>query len=128
MTHEVLDTDSNEEISLPQVVEEPEQEIPAEPVKFFFMAAVRVIYIREEKVKEKSVNILLELSDPNIVKATLNDLNQAAANRVVNEGQLPPDSVREIIVMGIWPLASCTRTHFHTSVPVLDTTTNQAES
>lgn len=125
MNNPINDLDSNEEV-VNHANFDPIPQNEVEPNKFFFMGAVKVIYLREDKVKEKTVNVLIELADSNIIKSTLNDLNQAAANRVINEGQLPSDAVKDIVTLGIWPLACCTRQHFHEHHAVMDTSERPA--
>lgn len=92
-----------------QEILEPVMETPPH---FFFIAAVRVAYQRDGKLKERSVNILLDLIVPHITQQTLTDINRAAANRIVEDMKVEFDSIQDIVIQGISSLGMMTPDEF----------------
>lgn len=96
--------------------EEPAVET-AEPsveqsVHFYFIAAVRVAYVREDRLKERSVNILLDLMVPYVSQQTLADINRASANRIIEEMGIQINDIQDIVIQGISSLGAMTPEEF----------------
>lgn len=104
-------TEDHIEESLAETVTEPEEVIPERP-HLYIIAAVKVIYVRDGAVKERTVNVLLDLLVPFITRQTLNDVNKAAAGRVMEEGNVKDEDIRGAVIMNISSLGEMTPEQF----------------
>lgn len=104
-------TEDHIEESLAETVTEPEEETPEQP-HLFIIATVKVIYVRNGAVKERTVNVLLDLLVPYITQQTLNDMNKAAAGRVMEEGNIKAEDIRGAVIMNISSLGEMTPEQF----------------
>ena len=104
-------TEDHIEESLAETVTEPEEVTPERP-HLYIIAAVKVIYVRNGAVKERTVNVLLDLLVPYITQQTLNDMNKAAAGRVMEEGNVKAEDIRGAVVMNISSLGEMTPEQF----------------
>lgn len=100
---EIIDAETMED--QPDVIQteqsEPVTEAEAEQGRFYYLAAVKIVYLRDAKPKEKTVNVLLDLAYPHINQKTLNDINRAACGRIMKEANVEGENIREAIVMNI---------------------------
>lgn len=103
-------TEDHIEESLAETVTEAEV-IPEQP-HLYIIAAVKVIYIRNGSVKERTVNVLLDLLVPFITRQTLNDVNKAAAGRVMEEGNIKDEDIRGVVILNISSLGEMTPEQF----------------
>lgn len=103
-------TEDHIEESLAETVTEAEV-IPEQP-HLYIIAAVKVIYVRNGAVKERTVNVLLDLLVPYITQQTLNDMNKAAAGRVMEEGNVKAEDIRGAVIMNISSLGEMTPEQF----------------
>ena len=112
-----------------QTITETEAPEPAqEPIRYFFMAAVKVVFVREDKAREKTVNVLMDLGEPNIVRKTINDINRSAMKRVISETGITAEDIRDSIILNVWPMAACTATYFHEAAPINEDSEREVES
>lgn len=79
----------------------------------YFMAAVRVIYMRDEALKERDLNVLLEMPSMDILKKDLATIQQAAMERLKMENDVTPDMVKDAVILNVMPLAHATPAVFH---------------
>ena len=97
------DTASAEEVSYDDEI--VVEEIPEpESLHYYFIATVKIIFIREGRPRERTVNVLMDLLVPFITQNTLNDMNRIAAGKVVREGNVDENDIKEAITMSISPL------------------------
>mgnify|MGYP000253437875 CR=1 FL=1 len=89
----------------------PEVEVRFQP-HFYFLAAVRVAYLREERLKERSVNILLDLQVPYVSQQTLADINRAAATRIIDEMAIQLNDIQDIVIQSVSSLGAMTPEEF----------------
>lgn len=108
---EILEADSAQDIDQEKEAPAPEPE-QAEMPHFYFIAAVKVVYIREGKLKERTVNVLMDLIVPYINQNTMNDINRAACGRVMGENKVNGEDIREAVIMSISLLGQMTPTEF----------------
>lgn len=114
---EVIESDSQDELPTPDAHQGSHvQEAPPEPFRFYFIAAVKVLWVREGKGKERTLNVMINLSVPYITQNTLNDINRAACGRVMSENKVPGEDVREAIVLGVSLLGQMTDTVFREEI------------
>lgn len=114
---EIIESDSQDELPTPDAHQGSHvQEDAPEPYRFYFIAAVKVLWVREGKGKERTVNVMINLSVPYITQNTLNDINRAACGRVMSENKVPGEDVREAIVLGVSMLGQMTDTVFREEI------------
>ena len=114
---EIIESDSQDELPTPDAHQGSHvQEEAPEPYRFYFIAAVKVLWVREGKGKERTVNVMINLSVPYITQNTLNDINRAACGRVMSENKVPGEDVREAIVLGVSMLGQMTDTVFREEI------------
>lgn len=112
---EITEDDSRDEFPEPQE-DGDAQTGDMEPFRFFFIAAVKVLWVRDKKPKERTVNVMLNLVVPYITQNTLNDINRAACGRVMAENKVPGEDIREAIVMNVSILGQMTERTFREEV------------
>lgn len=83
------------------------------PKMYFFMAVITLFYMRDEKLKERPVNILLELPDDNITQDTLQSVQKAALQRLHQENNVEAADVKDAVITNIVRLAHCRPSEFH---------------
>lgn len=114
---DIFEADSRDDVPEPQQESDiPDEGQPQEPYRFFFLAAVRVLWVRDGKGKERTVNVLLNLAVPYISQNTMNDINRAACGRVMKENNVKGEDVREAIIMGLSILGQMTETMFNEQI------------
>ena len=82
-------------------------------LKIFFTIAGLITYERDEKIKQRHLNVLLEQDSPNMTQATLKNVYKAALDRVQKENQVSPDMVKDFVILGVSLLGQMTREEFH---------------
>lgn len=80
---------------------------------YFFMASCLVIYIKDDAQKQRHINILMQSTSLNIAKADLNSLNQNAIGRIVQESDVAPKDVKDVVFLNIACLGHMTEDEFH---------------
>lgn len=83
------------------------------PIKYFFMVGAQAVYYRGEDQRKRSLNLLLELNTPHITQSALENLNTQIIKRVSAETEVAPTDVKDILLLSIAHLASCTSEQFH---------------
>ena len=63
----------------------------------FFLAAVKVIYTKDEVFKERTLNVLLELETPEITQQVLRETHNAALSRLETETGIPKTDVKDTV-------------------------------
>jgi hypothetical protein len=86
---------------------------PEQQQKIFFTVACLITYLREEAPKQRHLNILLELEDPNITSKVMQNVHRAALERLKKENDVPPEQVRDFVILGISLLGQMTPEEFH---------------
>lgn len=96
--------------------------MPISPVKeqtpqpmFFFSVAGLAIYMREEAQKQRHMNILLELPQPQINKAVLNNVYHSALERLKAELDVDAEAVKDFVIMNISLLGHMAPEDFHSA-------------
>lgn len=87
------------------------------PKMYFFMAVVTMYYMRDDALKERPINILLELPDEIINQEVLQQIQTAALQRLNQENNVDPSSVRDAVIVNIVRLAHCRPEEFHLPQP-----------
>lgn len=81
--------------------------------RFYFMAATKVFYMREDVLKERDLNVLLEMPSMEILKKDLATIQQASMERIKMENEVTPDMVKDVVILNLMPLAATTPAIFH---------------
>lgn len=97
-----------------ETITEPEEQ-EQEPLHFYMIAAVKVLFVRGGANKERTVNVLMDLMVPYVSQQTLNDINKAAAGRVMKENNVKAEDIRGAIIMNISPLGEMTPSTFRST-------------
>ena len=84
-----------------------------DPLFFFFMVSATVLYKRENSLKQRQINIRLELDNPNITLAVLAQINRAIIGRIMQEFNIPVEDVKDIIINNISILGAMTKEQFY---------------
>ena len=84
-----------------------------EPLFFFYMVSATVLYKRENSLKQRQINIRLELDNPNITFAVLTQTNRAIVGRIMQEFNIPIDDIKDIIINSISMLGAMTKEQFY---------------
>lgn len=103
-----IDQNSSEDIQMP---EQPVEE--TSPQLCFFTAAIRVMYARDKALKERTVNVFIELNEPKITRDVLAHAQQNAMTRIMNEQRIVQEDFRDICFLGVTFLGQMTREEFH---------------
>ena len=117
-TEDKIKDTANQEIEDNSVIEDAvlvdsaSSEAPPEDQHVYYIATVKVVFMRKDKPRERTVNVLLDLVVPYISQATLNDVNRAAVGRVMSENEVPGDQIREVVIMNISLLGLMTPSTF----------------
>lgn len=78
----------------------PIESAPEQPM-YYFSAAIKVLFVREEKARERIVNVNAVLPNPFITQSVMHNIGAAACNRVMKENNVPMDDLRGTITMNI---------------------------
>lgn len=116
---EILDLDSYEEVPTVEEQNQEEDKQVQEPQKFFYLAAVTLLYERQRTLKSRQVNVLIEIDAPCITQAVLNQIQIAAISRIKNELSVNQKDIKDIIVTNISPLGVTTHSSFYAPDPNL---------
>jgi len=88
---------------------------------FYYMAAALAIYERDEQIKQRHLNVLLESEVPQITRNTLQVLNRQVLDRLNQENEVTPDMVKDVVFLNINMLGRMSPEDFHGS-PVDEST------
>lgn len=88
----------------------------------FFMVALLATYKRSDVIKQRHMNVMLELDDPNITKRQLTQVHQSTMTRLKAENDVTPDQVVDIVFLSINLLGQMTRAEFYDTGGKLDDT------
>lgn len=80
---------------------------------FFFMVTAEAIYTRDEEIKKRTVNVLLQLEHTNITQSALLEAQKAVRIRLQAENNVEPGDIKDIVMLNIFPLAHATEKEFH---------------
>lgn len=78
----------------------------------FFMVAVMAIYQRDEDIRQRHMNVLLEAATPNLTKAHLSQVQKSAMARLHAENNVPPGDVKDVVILSISVLGQMTQEQF----------------
>lgn len=94
-----MDTDSTEERKVVPMNKplEPELEQP----HYYYLAAVKILYVRDERVKERTVNVVINLNAPAITQTVITNINNSAAQRVARENEVDENDIHDAIIMSV---------------------------
>ena len=81
----------------------------------YFMTAVLAVYERDEAMKQRHLNVLLEAATPNLTKAHLAQIQKSAMARLHAENNVDPNSVKDVVILNISLLGQMTEEAFHGS-------------
>lgn len=90
--------------------------IPNNP--YHFLGVVNVIYMREDAPKQRTVNVLVNVDNPNLSKQTLQGINEAAVRRVAIENGVTAEDIRDVVILNIVLLGCMPDDVFHQMPPV----------
>lgn len=79
----------------------------------YFMVAILAIYERGEIVKQRHLNVMIELPSPQITKANLSDIQRSAIARLHAENNVEVSAVRDIVILNISMLGVMPAEAFH---------------
>lgn len=98
------------ELDLPvqDVVEEN-----AEPFFSYFVATAQVLYERNNQLKQRMINVILELAEPQITRAVIQESQRAAMGRLQTELNVNPESVKDIVWFSFSFLGQMTQSTFN---------------
>lgn len=82
-------------------------------VACFFMASALAIYERDDEIKQRNLNVLLQSSTPSITKDDLQTLNRTVMQRLNAESDVQPDQIKDVIFMSISFLGAMPPEEFH---------------
>ncbi len=85
----------------------------AEPASFFFMNTVLVVYEKDETPRQRTMNILLEVSEPSITKSGLGEIQKNAMQRIHEENGVDSDMLRDVVITNTCLLGHMTQEEFH---------------
>ena len=86
------------------------------PEMFYFIVCGTVYYARKDeitRIRERTVNTLLELSTPAIDKEALSRVQQSLVLRVAKENGLEPEEIKDTTILNISMLGRMTEEAFH---------------
>ncbi len=83
--------------------------------KYFFLACIQISYEKEEKLRQRTINLVLSQEDTSIVEADLQSLQKAAQQRIHQENNVEPSAVKDVVVLNIVLLAHSSESKFHAS-------------
>lgn len=101
----------------------PTQELDVTPepvdVRFYYIACLTALYVRDGKLKQRLLNIRLDLNAPQVNLQALNQCNMAAIGRVMQELNLKQEDIKDIVLNSISFLGAMTPETFEAQVPTL---------
>lgn len=63
----------------------------------FYMVTAMVAYVRDGQPKSKHINVFSQLDDKKITAGVLNAARQGIIERVITQGDLSPEDIRDIV-------------------------------
>lgn len=84
-----------------------------EQPQFYFSATVKVLFVRDDRGRERTVNVNAALPAPYITRSIMNDISRAACRRVIEENKIEQDDLRETVIMNISLLGHMLPSMFH---------------
>ena len=88
-------------------------EKPQEPVSYFFMVAALVTYLREETLKQRHLNVLMQSGNLVLTKNDLNEINRSAIARVTTENVVEADAIKDVVILNVSFLGAMPPSEFH---------------
>lgn len=101
-----------EEAQLVDAVVEPEKE----EERHYFLAAIKVGYLRKDKPKEKTVNVMLDTPYPFVTQSALQDFTRGACQQVIENINAKPEDLREAVILSISHLGRMLPSIFKTTI------------
>lgn len=89
------------------------QPTPQETNAYFFLVAALVIYEKDGAQKQRHLNVLAEMDQPNVTKQCLADIQRSVLQRLNAENNVTPDMVRDIVLLNISLLGLMPPNTFH---------------
>ena len=92
---------------------EPTPKKTAPKLEHFHLVTALAMYKRDDAVKQRHVNILLETASPNIMRADLEQINQGVLSRISTENNVQPEDLQDIVILNISRLAVSEPSEFY---------------
>ena len=96
---------------LPKVDPNPNQGTPQ--ISCYFIVSALAIYDKDEAIKQRSLNVLVETEHANITKQGLADIQTKVMQRLQAENNVSPDQLRDIVIQNISMLGMMSAEQFH---------------
>ena len=79
---------------------------------FYHCVTVLAMYHKEEKDRQRHLNVMVQTPAKKITQQTLQQVNRATMERVEKENGVTPDMMRDIVIMNISCLGGMTHQEF----------------
>jgi hypothetical protein len=80
--------------------------------KVYHLATLKMVYLKEETVKERTINILMETETMDIGKRHLSQMQKAGMQRIKTENDVDPDMVKDAVILNISTMGYMTSEEF----------------
>ena len=80
---------------------------------YYFIVSALVIYERDGENKQRPLNVLTEMDQPNITKADLGSIQRTVTQRINSENGVTPDQVKDVVILNICLLGLMDPKVFH---------------
>lgn len=92
----------------------PVEPVGEKPPMIHFMCAARVIFTGTEEgsTRQRDMNVMTVLADTVITKDVLAGVQQAAMQRLGKENGVPPNMVKDVVILSMFPLGFMTEEQF----------------
>jgi len=80
--------------------------------KVYHLATLKMVYLKDEAVKERTINILMETPTMDIGKRHLSQMQKAGMQRINAENGVDPDMVKDAIILSICTMGYMTPEEF----------------
>jgi len=87
--------------------------VPTEGAKkVYHLATLKMVYLKDEAVRERTINILMETPTLDIGKRHLSQMQKAGMQRIKAENDVDPDMVKDAVILNISTMGYMTPEEF----------------
>lgn len=86
------------------------------PKKVYHLVTVKMVYSKEEAIRERTINVLLETPTMDLGKRHLSQIQKAGMQRIKAENDVDPDMVKDAVILNISTMGYMTEAEFSLEV------------
>ncbi len=84
---------------------------------YYFMPCCTVVYIKNDEVKQRTLNVVVQISGREFNYPAINQARQGCIQRVMQEHEIENDSIKDFVINSVNPLGLMSQDEFEGNQP-----------